>query len=432
MKMLKRLLALAAALTLCCCGAAASTSTEDAMATVNGTPITRQAFDDYLANMTSYYAYYGYNVTSPENAAALKYMSLSTLVQMALMDQKIAELGVALTDAERAAAEQDGRNAWLEDVNNYLSAGGLSAASSESERAAALVRVLTELEEMGYTEQSYVDDALENALYIKLETLMVEGAAVPAGAVEGLYAELVDADRTLYAQDAAAYESTLQLNAFALMYGMSDYYQEIWYIPEGYRSMAHILLPVDAALLESWADLAATWEEQQNILEEGGEITGEEITAQEVENARLAALASVQPQLDDINARLAAGEAFSDLIPLFTADEDMDTAEEIAEGYPVHMDSAFCPAGYRDAAFSLENPGEVSAPFVSDGGVYLLTYLADIPGGPVPLTTELHAALHAQLLTEAETEQYNATMAAWEAEANIIYSEEAQAFMTGF
>ena len=87
MKMLKRLLALAAALTLCCCGAAASTSTEDAMATVNGTPITRQAFDDYLANMTSYYAYYGYNVTSPENAAALKYMSLSTLVQMALMVQ---------------------------------------------------------------------------------------------------------------------------------------------------------------------------------------------------------------------------------------------------------------------------------------------------------------------------------------------------------
>ena len=72
MKMLKRLLALAAALILCCCGAAASTSPDDVLATVNGTPITRQAYEGYLSTMTSYYAYYGYDVTSADSAAALK------------------------------------------------------------------------------------------------------------------------------------------------------------------------------------------------------------------------------------------------------------------------------------------------------------------------------------------------------------------------
>lgn len=428
MKMFRRLMALAAALMLLCTLAAAQ-SPEDVMATVNGTPISRQIYENYLNNLSSYYSYYGYDVTTPENVVALRYMALDTLVQLTLMDQKIAELGVALTDEELAAAEEEGRTLWVEDVGNALSYYGVTADSTEAERAAAMVQALAELETLGYTEESYIDDAVSNALYIKLEALMVEGAAVREGEVEALYADLVEADRLLYADNAAEYESTLQLNAFALMYGMTEYYTDVWYIPEGYRNVVHILLPVDAALLDSWGDLQATWEEQQNLLEEGGSITGEVVTAEEVENAGLAALATVQSQVDEITGRIAAGESFIDLIPLYTADGEMDEAAEIASGWQVHMDSIFCPVGYRDAVFSLVNPGDVSAPFVSDEGVYLVCYVGDAEGGPVPLTQELHEALHAQLLQEAEAAQYQQTMEAWLAEAEIVYSEEAQAFM---
>ena len=428
MKMFRRLMALAAALMLLCTLAAAQ-SPEDVMATVNGTPISRQIYENYLNNLSSYYSYYGYDVTTPENVVALRYMALDTLVQLTLMDQKIAELGVALTDEELAAAEEEGRTLWVEDVGNALSYYGVTADSTEAERAAAMVQALAELETLGYTEESYIDDAVSNALYIKLEALMVEGAAVREGEVEALYADLVEADRLLYADNAAEYESTLQLNAFALMYGMTEYYTDVWYIPEGYRNVVHILLPVDAALLDSWGDLQATWEEQQNLLEEGGSITGEVVTAEEVENAGLAALTTVQSQVDEITGRIAAGESFIDLIPLYTADGEMDEAAEIASGWQVHMDSIFCPVGYRDAVFSLVNPGDVSAPFVSDEGVYLVCYVGDAEGGPVPLTQELHEALHAQLLQEAEAAQYQQTMEAWLAEAEIVYSEEAQAFM---
>ena len=421
MKMIKRLLALAAALALLCTAALAETTTDDVMAMVNGVPVTRQAYENYLSNITEYYAYYGYDVTTPENAAYLRYLSLSTLVQLALMDQKIAELGVALTEAERAAAEQEGRELWVQDVSNALVYRGVTPASSEAERAAIMVQLLSELEALGYTEESYIAEAVSSALYVKLEDLMVEGATVPEGEVEYRYAQLVEADRLRYAEDAAAYESTLQMNAFAQMTGMTEYHQDVWYIPEGYREMVHILLPLDAAVLDSWADLQATYEEQQNLLEEGGTITGEAVTAEEVENARLSMLAATQAQADEIASRLAAGESFSSLIPLYSVDS--------AQGYPVHMDSIFCPAGYRDAAFSLEQPGDVSAPFVSDDGVYIVCYVGDAQGGPVPLTTEVHQQLYASLLEEAKTQQYQLTMAAWEAEAEIVYSDEALTFL---
>lgn len=224
MKMIKRLLALAAALALLCTAALAETTTDDVMAMVNGVPVTRQAYENYLSNITEYYAYYGYDVTTPENAAYLRYLSLSTLVQLALMDQKITEMGVELTEAERAAAEQEGRELWVQDVSNALVYRGVTPASSEAERAAVMVQLLSELEALGYTEESYIAEAVSSALYVKLENLMVEGATVPEGEVEYRYAQLVEADRLRYAEDAAAYESTLQMNAFALMTGMTEYH----------------------------------------------------------------------------------------------------------------------------------------------------------------------------------------------------------------
>lgn len=431
MRKINRLLALLMALLMLALPALAQGSAEDVLATVNGTPITREAFDTYLANVTAYYSYYGYDVTTPENASYLKYMTLSTLVQLALMDQKLAEMNVTLTDAERAAAEEEGRQLWLTDLDNALSYYGITAASSEAERAAALVQALSELEALGYTEQTYIDDSVANALYVKLEGLMVEGASVPEGEVEVYYASLVEADRVRYAEDAASYESTQQMNTVALMYNMLDYYTDIWYIPEGYRTVVHILLPVDDALLTAWGDLQASYEEQQSTLEEGGTLTGEAVTPEQIDAARLAVLASVQPRIDEISTRLANGEAFTDLIPQYTSDTAMDEATEIETGYQVHMDSIFCPPGYRDAVFTLENHGDVSEAFVADGGVYIVCYMSDAEGGPVPLTTEIHAVLHAQLLEEAQNAKYLETMAAWEAAAEIVYSDEAQVFMNG-
>lgn len=432
MKRMNRLLALVLALALCCGMALAETaqSPDDVMATVNGQAITRAAFEEYEGNLNAYYTNMGYDVTTESNAAAIKEIALMTLVQYSVMDQKIVELGLSLTDEERADAEQEAREVWEETLEEGLAYYGKTETSTEAEVAALLVQVLSELESMGYTEESYIEEAVLNAGYIKLENEMVRDVVVSDEEVLAYYNELVASDQVAYANDAAAYEQVQQMNELYLMFGYTDYYTDLYYVPEGYRSVTHILLSVDEELLTAYANLQATYEEQQSTLEEGGELTEEAVTAEEVENARLAIIASVQPTIDEINQKLADGATFAELIPQYTADPGMNTAEAIAEGYAVHMDSTMWVTEFRDAAFTVDNIGDITAPVVTEHGVHILQYVADIPGGPVELTTDLMEVLRMTLLEPAQSEKLNEVMNQWMSEAEIVYSDEAQAFLS--
>lgn len=432
MKRMNRLLALVLALALCCGMALAETaqSPDDVMATVNGQAITRATFEEYEGNLNAYYTNMGYDVTTESNAAAIKEIALMTLVQYSVMDQKIVELGLSLTDEERADAEQEAREVWEETLEEGLAYYGKTETSTEAEVAALLVQVLSELESMGYTEESYIEEAVLNAGYVKLENEMVRDVVVSDEEVLAYYNELVASDQVAYANDAAAYEQVQQMNELYLMFGYTDYYTDLYYVPEGYRSVTHILLSVDEELLTAYANLQATYEEQQSTLEEGGELTEEAVTAEEVENARLAIIASVQPTIDEINQKLADGATFAELIPLYTADPGMNTAEAIAEGYAVHMDSTMWVTEFRDAAFTVDNIGDITAPVVTEHGVHILQYVADIPGGPVELTTDLMEVLRMTLLEPAQSEKLNEVMNQWMSEAEIVYSDEAQAFLS--
>lgn len=432
MKRMNRLLALVLALALCCgmALAEAAQSPDDVMATVNGQAITRAAFEEYEGNLNAYYTNMGYDVTTESNAAAIKEIALMTLVQYSVMDQKIVELGLSLTDEERADAEQEAREVWEETLEEGLAYYGKTETSTEAEVAALLVQVLSELESMGYTEESYIEEAVLNAGYVKLENEMVRDVVVSDEEVLAYYNELVASDQVAYANDAAAYEQVQQMNELYLMFGYTDYYTDLYYVPEGYRSVTHILLSVDEELLTAYANLQATYEEQQSTLEEGGELTEEAVTAEEVENARLAIIASVQPTIDEINQKLADGATFAELIPQYTADPGMNTAEAIAEGYAVHMDSTMWVTEFRDAAFTVDNIGDITAPVVTEHGVHILQYVADIPGGPVELTTDLMEVLRMTLLEPAQSEKLNEVMNQWMSEAEIVYSDEAQAFLS--
>ena len=432
MKMLNRLLALVMALLLCC-GAAmaeAAKSPDDVMVTVNGTPVTRAEYEVYLSTVSSYYANQGYDVTAEGFAEALQEIALMTLVQYAVMDQKMVEMGVTLTEEEKADAEQEARETWNATIDEGLAYYGATDTTPEDELAALLVMVLAELESMGYTEQGFIDEAVVNAGYIKLENEMIKDVVVTDEEVMAYYNELVAADEVAYRYNAAAYEQTQQMNQMWLMLGYTDMYTDLYYFPEGYRSVSHILLEVDEALLTAYADLQAAYEEQQSTLEEGGEVTDELVTAEEVENARLAIIASVQPTIDEINQKLAEGVAFAELIPQYTTDPGMNTPEAIAEGYPVHMDSTQYVTGFAEGAFSVDNIGDVTGPVLTEFGVHILQYIADIPGGPVEMDQNMMETLRMTLLEPAQSEKLNETMSQWLAEADIVFSDEAKTFVT--
>ena len=461
MKMMKRLLAALLLVALCCTLAACQKKTEpaastqetqntavtataapagnpdDVMLTVGTYNLTRAQYENYLATLQDYYGSYGYDVTDPELLAMLKQFALQTGVEYAVMDQKLIELGMALTEEEKNAAREQAKAEWAATVEDGLAYYGLTAESTEEERANLMVTVLAELEAMGYTEESYQEDAVMYAGYDKLFDYTTKDVAVTDEEVVNYYNALVENDKALYENDAAAYEEVQYMNQMYIMYGMSDYATEIYYKPAGYRLVTHILLEADEELLTAYTDLQAAYEEQQNAAEEGetaetAETTEEAaapVTAEEVENARLAILANVQPKVDEINQKLAEGAAFAELIPQYTADTGMMDEASIAAGYEVHMDSVNWVIPFRDQAFTVSNIGDVTAPVVTDYGVHIIQYVADVPGGPVELTDELHASFKATLLAEAQNNAYYAAIEEWINAATVVYSEEAQAML---
>ena len=292
-----------------------------------------------------------------------------------------------------------------------------------------MLSVLAELETMGYTEESYISDAVRYASYDKLVDYASQGVSVSDEDVVTYYNSLVEADKELYENDAAAYEQTQYMNQMYIMYGMSDYATPIYYKPAGYRLVTHILLEASEELLTAYVDLQAAYEEQQITLEEGGTVEGELVTAEEIENARLAILANVQPTVDEINQKLAEGVAFADLIPLYTADTGMMDAESIAAGYEVHMDSTNWVIPFRDQSFTVDTIGDVTAPVVTDYGVHIIQYVADVPAGAVELTEEMQAYFHEVLLSNAISDAYSNAIAQWTSEATVEYSAEAKAIL---
>ena len=410
---------------------------DDVMLTVGDFSLTRAQYENYLATLENYYSSYGYDVTDPELLAMLKQFALQTGVEYAVMDQKLVELGLALTEEEKAAETEAAKAEWALVLEDGLAYYGLTSESTEEERATLLVTVLAELEAQGYTEETYVEEMVMYAAYDRLFNHITKDVAVTDEEVVAYYNSLVENDKALYENDAASYEEVQYMNTLYAMYGMSDYVTQVYYKPAGYRLVTHILLEVDEALLTAYTDLQAAYEEQQNAAEEGettetAEATEEAaapVTAEEVENARLAILASVQPTVDEINQKLADGATFAELIPLYTADTGMADEASIAAGYEVHMDSVNWVIPFRDQAFTVNNIGDVTAPVVSDYGVHIIQYVADVPAGPVELTDELHASFKATLLSDAQNTAYYAVIDEWITAANVVYSDEAQAIM---
>ncbi len=450
MKMMKRLLALVMMLAICCTLTAckkeeaapvaptqapvatqtsATGNPDDVMVTLGDDTITRAEYETYLATLNTYYTNYGYDVTDPTIAAMLKQFALQTGVEYAVMDKKVAELGLGLTEEEKAAAIADAQAMWEAAVADGLNYYGITAESTEEERNTTTVTVLAELEAMGYTEESYKEDAIQFATYDKLHAEVTKDVTVSEDDVIAYYNDLVATDKTIYENDAAAYEQAEYMNQMYAMYGMADYITPVYYKPAGYRLVTHILLEADEALLTAYAELQATYEEQQNTLEEGGEVTDTLVTAEEVENARLAILANVQPKVDEINQKLAEGKPFAELIPEYTTDPGMKDEASIAAGYEVHMDSTNWVIPFRDQAFTVSNIGDVTAPVVTDYGVHILQYVGDVPSGPVELTEEMKAAFQETLLQNAKDTLYYSEIDKWLAATTATFSDEAQAIM---
>ena len=329
-----------------------------------------------------------------------------------------------MSDEERAQLEADVAEEWENLIDTYIRYyGNLADDATDEDKAAARISAVAGLEAMGYTQESILQNELDNAKFDKVEAEMVKGVEITDEDVQNAFDKKVQEDKETYGADIGTYEYMTNY------YGETSYYQ-----PEGYRGVTHILLKVDDELMNAYQDLSAKLEEQQEAEEEAAE--GEEtatptdlVTQADVDAAYDAIIASVQPTIDEINLKLAEGVSFADLVAEYGTDPGMQSEPYKTEGYPVHLDSILWDPVFVQAAFSVENVGDIAQPVVGSYGVHIVQYTRDVPAGPVELTDEIKADLREELLATAENEMFNTTMDAWLAAAEVTYTAEGETFM---
>ncbi|MGN1005499.1 MAG: peptidylprolyl isomerase, partial [Aristaeellaceae bacterium] len=233
----------------------------------------------------------------------------------------------------------------------------------------------------------------------------------------------------------------------------------VCWMPEGYRTVKHILLMPEDELKTAYTDAVSALEDAQSDLDDlqaeldalnDDDTTEEQRSAEEieadiaaaeetvaaaqstVEAAERACLNNVKDKTTEIYARLEAGEDFADLIAEYGEDPGMQNEPTASRGYYVSAASVNWEVNFRDAAMSLENVGDYTLePVVSGSGVHIIRYESDVTAGPVALD-EVRDALYEQTLTEKQEANVTDTIDAWVEAANPVVDVEAfEAAYTG-
>lgn len=429
--------------------ATATADPNEVMATVNGVSITRSTVENIASNLMSSYSQYGYDTTDASLVTMINQYAMDYAIQLELMSEKAVEWGFdQFTDEEKAQMEADNTTQWNSIVDQYVTNyGGLATDATDEDKAAARLNILATLESMGYTEAVLLENTMESAKYDKVQAEMVKGAEVTDEEIQAAFDEKVKSDEASYKDDVGTYEYMTQY------YGQTSYY-----VPEGYRGVTHILLEVDDTLLSNYQTLNAKLEEQEDEADKEAEGTGEAeatdeaaaetvdpaattdateptatpdvpVTQEEVDAARDAIIASVQPTIDEINQKLAQGVPFADLVAEYGTDPGMQSDPAKTDGYSVHMDSVVWDPAFVTAAFTLQNIGDVSEPTVGSYGVHIVCYVRDVPSGAVELTDEIKSSLRDELISSKENDLFNAKMDEFKAASVITYTPAGEALL---
>ena len=453
------------------------------LVTVNGKEI--YDTDNDFEYMQYYFQYmfsnYGYDVSDPTVGLYVNQLPLVNSIQHTLLLQKAAELGYdQISEEKMAELKESAATTWEEIVTDQMASLGITDESSEEDRTAARAEALAELESEGYTEEIYLQDLIDSEMISRIREEVTKDVTVSDEDVQEHFNALVSEDKDAYEGNVGNYE-------FATGY----YGQDSYYRPEGYRGITHILLSVDETLLNTWKDLTARFEEQQEAgnteatdveetdegepveeevdvdlpvielelapdAEENAEAeetpapegetaeeapadgnaeptaeptaTPEPVTQEMIDAAKQAILDSVQAKVEEIMAKYEAGATFEELIKEYGTDQGMQDEKNLKEGYAVHPESILYDHDFVEGAMGLEKVGDVSGPIVSQFGVHILQYLRDIPGGAVELSDELKQEIRSELLTEAQQDAFNAKVNEWMKEADIRYTEAGEAW----
>lgn len=388
------------------------------------------AFDSAYSNQYYNYAYFGLQLDDA---------SVRSIIDDTLTDRVRAEITAAHFDAENALTQEelDALNETVTAEQEELRASALESAEGKTAKQKnANVRVM--LCEIGREfDTDYKTHLLEEKRE-KMETLLSDTIAdVSDEDLEAAYVSRVEEDEASYASNTAALESALTSG------------NTVYWMPEGYRTVKHILIQPQDELLSAYTDAKSRRDVAEDNIEDlaleldnydaetAGERSQDDIRAEieaaqaeldtlkeEIAAAAQVCLDDVKPTTDAIYAALVAGMNFDDAIAQYGQDPGMQNEPTMTTGYYVCANSANWQQEFTDGAMALGEVGAYSeAPVLSGSGVHIILYASDVPSGEIGLEN-VRDALYNEVLTEKKDAYVTETIDGWVEAEHPVYNAD--------
>jgi len=360
------------------------------VATVDGDEILLRDVEGYFQTIASQYSSY-VDVTQEAIRSVLMEQALEYAIQVKLMQHEAARLGLdQLTDEEAASLDkraEDNYNAAVENYSAYLTESGVAEEDAKAQAEAY------------FASQGYALDQVKaqyrlSQVLSKLYSSIIDPITVSDDEVKAAYDEKVAAEKASYDADPAAYCN-------AVLSGNTTYYT-----PEGIRAVKHILIKPEK--IDEINSLKSTIANEETS----------EADKAEAQTKLDALLEELQPKVDEVQAKIDAGEDFQSLIDAYGEDPGMKAGTANADKGYYLCEGAPYEASFLAAALALEKVGDISAPVLGSYGYHFIRYESDVPAGAVAYES-VKEALSSEALKIAQSNAFSTKLDEMKAAAKI-------------
>ena len=360
------------------------------VASVDGDDILYSDVDGYFQMFASQYSAY-LDVTDASVQSLLMDQALNYAIQIKLMQHKAAELGLdQLSDTDLADIEKQASDTYNNYVTTYAGYFTQTGMSEEDAKAQAEDYLAT----MGYPLDKFKEQYTLSAILTRVQKSVTDPITVTDDAVKAAFDAKVAAQKESYDANPAAYCS-------AKLSGT-----EVYYAPAGVRTVKHILIAPEKI------------DEINELKQKIADTATAEADKADAQTQLDALIAEAQPKVDEVEAKIKAGEDFQSLIDTYGEDPGMKAGADTAEtGYYVCEGASYDEA-FLAAAMALKSVGDVSEPVLGSYGYHIIRYEADVASGVVDFDS-VKEALTSETLSTAQGEAFSKALDEWKTAAKV-------------
>ncbi|MFH1513467.1 MAG: peptidylprolyl isomerase [Bacillota bacterium] len=396
----------------------------------------QQAIQNVLDYQEYIYGVYGmsFDRTDVEAIASAQDNAINSLIEEAVTWQKVTEYGLDQFTQEELAAINTTVEDTYANITDTVKAGYF--AQTELTGAELDAAVNAKILEIGYSSKEEMLEQEKQATALdKLRDMAVRDVTVTEDEIQEQYATNVSQAIQTYTETLTQYASDVSNGAI------------LYFSPPGYRYVKNLLIKISDEDMSALSELSTQLSDDQDTLSaiqtavaelpedpaadtEDQKKSREELTVQaDALTAEIAVLttqlsdltefaySAIQPGVDEVLIRIAAGEAFDALIAAYGEDPGMTQEPQKSKGYLLCEGLTTYLDVFVNESMALKNVGDISEPFRSNNGIHIVQYASNLPDGQAKLS-DIRDQIDAEILAGKQDTLYDETVSQWITDAN--------------